>query len=123
MVAFDLDGTVLRGERYKYSWKLVWQHLGYEDHVRQQLRRRYEKEKSITYREWCDRAAEHVRAVREVIDEKPVALLGRRSNPGRPAAVRRRSSGATPRACIHPSGYGGWPLRTLMTLARPTSLA
>jgi hypothetical protein len=37
LVAFDLDGTLLQGPEYIWSWKLVWHYLGYDDSVRADL--------------------------------------------------------------------------------------
>jgi hypothetical protein len=61
LVAFDLDGTLLRGKNYKWSWKLVWKHLNYNDAVRGRLMAEYVNQKRHThkdwYKEWCDRSA------------------------------------------------------------------
>jgi HAD superfamily phosphoserine phosphatase-like hydrolase len=61
LVAFDLDGTLLRGENYTWSWPLVWQHLNYKDTVRRRLMDEYVHVKRHThknwYKEWCDRSA------------------------------------------------------------------
>src|ERR1700754_343495 len=37
IVAFDLDGTLLQGEKFKYSWQLVWNYLGYHDDLRKKF--------------------------------------------------------------------------------------
>lgn len=50
--AFDLDGTLLRGPGFKYSWQLIWHYLGYEDGVRRRLFARYLSQE-ISYEEWC----------------------------------------------------------------------
>jgi len=68
-VFFDLDGTLIRGkpaikpragvrgragyEHFRYSWQLVWEHLGYDDSIRRQYYRQYIN-KEIDYQEWCD---------------------------------------------------------------------
>jgi HAD superfamily phosphoserine phosphatase-like hydrolase len=55
LVAFDLDGTLLRG--LQFSWTLVWRHLGIPEHVRGGLMRDYLSRK-IDYDQWCSRACE-----------------------------------------------------------------
>jgi HAD superfamily phosphoserine phosphatase-like hydrolase len=61
LVAFDLDGTLLQGDNYKWSWTLVWKHLNYADTVRSNLMTRYLNKKKDGhagwYKEWCDRTA------------------------------------------------------------------
>jgi len=68
-VFFDLDGTLIRGqpsikprtgfkgqigyEHFRYSWQLVWEHLGFDDCIRKQYYRQY-LNKEIGYQEWCD---------------------------------------------------------------------
>jgi HAD superfamily phosphoserine phosphatase-like hydrolase len=65
LVAFDVDGTLLQGPGYIWSWKLVWLYLKYEDNVRAQLMAEYinvrkDKQKGW-YKEWCDVAAKKFR--------------------------------------------------------------
>jgi phosphoserine phosphatase len=62
LIAFDLDGTLLRGAKYKYSWAAVWERLAgdsdgmiWRGHMRRFLR------KEIDYIKWCDIAAEAFR--------------------------------------------------------------
>lgn len=57
-VFFDLDGTLVRGkighEGFRYSWQLVWNHLGWKD---DKLRKHYYQQYTdgkIEYDEWCD---------------------------------------------------------------------
>lgn len=60
LVAFDLDGTLLRGDDYVWSWPLVWKHLGYEDQIRKNLMAEYLEKRHTHkhwYKEWCDRSA------------------------------------------------------------------
>ena len=59
VIAFDLDGTLLRG--LEFSWKEVWRHLGYPDDVRRDGMRRYLSGK-MPYKEWCDWACQQYRA-------------------------------------------------------------
>jgi HAD superfamily phosphoserine phosphatase-like hydrolase len=51
--AFDLDGTIIQGPGFRYSWQLVWQFLGYDDAIRRKL---YAKHAAgeITYDRWCE---------------------------------------------------------------------
>lgn len=55
LVAFDLDGTILRG--YKFSWTLVWKYLGYSDGLQRTGMRRYLTSK-MSYKQWCDWACQ-----------------------------------------------------------------
>jgi HAD superfamily phosphoserine phosphatase-like hydrolase len=61
VVAFDLDGTLLHGKGYVWSWPLVWRYLKYEDGLRRKLFNEYVHNKSKTnrlwYKEWCDHSA------------------------------------------------------------------
>lgn len=50
LVAFDLDGTLLRG--MDFSWRLIWAHLGFPDALRKEGMRRY-LGGTISYPEWC----------------------------------------------------------------------
>lgn len=58
VVAFDLDGTLLRGRSFKYSWQLVWKHLGYDDAIRVRYFEKY-LDNEIDYETWCDECAFH----------------------------------------------------------------
>ncbi len=51
LVAFDLDGTLLKG--YTFSWTLVWNHLGYSKKLQKTGMQRY-RSGETTYREWCE---------------------------------------------------------------------
>lgn len=54
LVAFDLDGTLLQGKNFSYSWKTIWQYLGYDDALRQNLWDKYENNpSSYSYEQWC----------------------------------------------------------------------
>jgi HAD superfamily phosphoserine phosphatase-like hydrolase len=65
LVAFDLDGTLLQGPEYIWSWKLVWSYLNYEDSVRAQLMAQYlnvyRHKRRGWYKQWCDEAANRFR--------------------------------------------------------------
>lgn len=56
-IFFDLDGTLLRGrngyEDFRYSWQLVWSHLGFNDAERKRYYQEY-LDRTITYQRWCD---------------------------------------------------------------------
>jgi len=56
-VFFDLDGTLIRGrsgyENFRYSWQLVWEHLGFHDSERKRYYQEY-LDRKITYQRWCD---------------------------------------------------------------------
>lgn len=60
LVAFDLDGTLLQGKDFKYSWKAVWQYLGYDDSLRHDLLDKHMKNPSgYTYEQWCKDCVYH----------------------------------------------------------------
>jgi HAD superfamily phosphoserine phosphatase-like hydrolase len=66
LVAFDIDGTLLQGDYYKWSWPLVWSHLGYSDNDRRDLMNKYLQVIKAggsgwhdAYRKWCDESAVH----------------------------------------------------------------
>jgi HAD superfamily phosphoserine phosphatase-like hydrolase len=67
VVAFDFDGTLLRGEKFVFSWELVWKNLGFGKAIQNELKREYRQEagKSASrtdrikaYSRWCERAVE-----------------------------------------------------------------
>lgn len=51
VVAFDLDGTLLKG--YTFSWTLVWEYLKYPKKLQKTGMQRYRAGKT-TYQQWCD---------------------------------------------------------------------
>lgn len=65
LVAFDLDGTLLQGPGYIWSWKLVWHFLKYDDSVRAKLMAEYlnvhKHKRRGWYKQWCDEAAKKFR--------------------------------------------------------------
>ncbi len=67
VAAFDLDGTLLRGQDFDFSWEAVWQGLGFSEHIQNELRREYRKRASDdpsranrirAYQNWCDKACD-----------------------------------------------------------------
>lgn len=67
VIAFDLDGSLLRGDKYIFSWELVWRTLGFGKTVQNELRREYHKSvdngsgreaRVASYRKWCESAVE-----------------------------------------------------------------
>jgi len=70
VVAFDLDGTLLRGADFVFSWERVWSELKVAKSVQKELRNEYKlkAEGAVTpdariaaYRKWCEAAVAHFR--------------------------------------------------------------
>ena len=70
LVAFDFDGTLMRGHNFSFSWEAVWQGLAFSRRIQKQLRQEYRlrseadptRESRIrAYRDWCDKACEYFR--------------------------------------------------------------
>jgi phosphoserine phosphatase len=70
VAAFDYDGTLLRGDKFVFSWELVWQSLGFGKAIQKELKREYglrareakvRSERVAAYRNWCERAVEKYR--------------------------------------------------------------
>ncbi len=68
VAAFDLDGTLIRGEGFEFSWEAVWRGLAFGKAVQNDLRREYRKRSEAehsraarvkAYQDWCSRACEH----------------------------------------------------------------
>ena len=59
VVAFDLDGTLIRGVR-PFSWKQIWDALGYKEEIRRFGAQRYLKG-MWTHQEWCSWACDMFR--------------------------------------------------------------
>ncbi len=55
MIIFDLDGTLIKGEGFRYSWKNIWQFLKIPDGLRIKYYNEYVEIGSITYQEWCEK--------------------------------------------------------------------
>jgi len=71
LIAFDFDGTLLRGKNFVFSWEAVWKNLGFsvgiQKQLKQEYRRRSDKEgtragRIAAYQAWCERACEHFRS-------------------------------------------------------------
>lgn len=58
VIAFDLDGTLLRG--IEFSWTVVWNYLKFPDQVRKTGMLRYRRHE-FTYKEWCEWACDQFR--------------------------------------------------------------
>ena len=65
VVAFDLDGTLLRGNDFEFSWEAVWQGLAFGKGIQHELKGQYrQRSKSDpskatrvkAYQDWCDSA-------------------------------------------------------------------
>jgi len=65
IVGFDLDGTLLRGQGFQFSWEAVWSGLGFNRQIQQKLKSEYRKRaqgaatpdaRSEAYRTWCREA-------------------------------------------------------------------
>jgi phosphoserine phosphatase len=61
VVAMDVDGTLLRGAEFKYSWQAIWRHLRYDDNIRRGLLQEYENEE-LGYEEWCRKCVRYFQA-------------------------------------------------------------
>ena len=60
VIGFDLDGTLIRGPR-PFSWKQIWDLLGYSENIRKFGAQRYLKG-MWTHQEWCSWACDKFRA-------------------------------------------------------------
>lgn len=67
VAAFDFDGTLLRGEKFVFSWEAVWRSLGFGKTIQNDLKRQYRQqtaaarnrtEQTQAYQRWCDLAVE-----------------------------------------------------------------
>jgi HAD superfamily phosphoserine phosphatase-like hydrolase len=61
LVVFDLDGTLIRGNSFKYSWKYLWHAVGLPEQLRRDYYNAHVEDKSITYQEWCDKCVARLR--------------------------------------------------------------
>ena len=68
LVAFDFDGTLLRGKDFDFSWEAVWRGLGFAADIQRRLKREYGQKSSAdpsragrvaAYQAWCEKASEH----------------------------------------------------------------
>jgi HAD superfamily phosphoserine phosphatase-like hydrolase len=86
VAAFDLDGTLFRGDDFVFSWDLLWSGLGFARRTQDDLKRRYlrasrppasKADRIRAYEAWCDAAVEKFRAAgltRSRLREMSVAL-------------------------------------------------
>jgi phosphoserine phosphatase len=67
VVAFDLDGTLLRGDNYQFSWELFWNGLGFSKKIQKDLIREYRSKaqkgadrsrRVLAYHDWCRQACQ-----------------------------------------------------------------
>jgi HAD superfamily phosphoserine phosphatase-like hydrolase len=68
VAAFDLDGTLLRGPDFEFSWERVWKDLGFGKAIQRELKCEYRRrsgsgidrnERIRAYTEWCVAACEN----------------------------------------------------------------
>ena len=68
VIAFDLDGTLLRGDGFQFSWEAIWNGLGFSKRMQTDLKREYRQRSQASrdpsesiqaYREWCRKACNH----------------------------------------------------------------
>ncbi len=71
VVAFDLDGTLIRGNDFDFSWEAVWRGLGFGEAIQKDLKREYRQrcQSSPTranrvkaYQDWCDKACNNFKS-------------------------------------------------------------
>jgi HAD superfamily phosphoserine phosphatase-like hydrolase len=65
VVAFDLDGTLLRGAGFEFSWEAVWRGLAFGKGIQSKLKREYRQRSESdpsrasrirAYQDWCEKA-------------------------------------------------------------------
>lgn len=61
--AFDVDGTLLRGPGFRYSWHSIWRYLDYDDGIRRRLFQSY-LQGELSYEEWCSQCLYYFRMAR-----------------------------------------------------------
>jgi len=55
LVAFDFDGTILQGPKYRHSWQSIWRYLNYEDNIRKELQEKHKSDhKAYNFQDWCN---------------------------------------------------------------------
>lgn len=68
IVAFDFDGTLLRGPGFEFSWEILWEGLKYSKSIRSELKREYrshlvkdnsKKARIEAYDNWCNKTTEY----------------------------------------------------------------
>ena len=67
-IAFDVDGTLLRGPDFEFSWSRIWAALNVSKAVQNELRREYRRRaeadpsraaRIAAYQKWCEEAVGH----------------------------------------------------------------
>jgi len=69
VAAFDLDGSLLRGNGFTFSWEMIWQSLGFGEKIQTDLKREYRRRadnakrevRVEAYRAWCEAAVQRFR--------------------------------------------------------------
>lgn len=69
LVIFDLDGTLVKGTKFEFSWEVVWCHLGYAAKIQNKLKTEYRRNaiessklaRVSAYDNWCNQAVEYFR--------------------------------------------------------------
>jgi len=70
VAAFDLDGTLLRGPGFEFSWEVVWKGLGFGKGIQSEFKREYRAKSEAdpsrsarvaAYRAWCEKTCEQFR--------------------------------------------------------------
>jgi HAD superfamily phosphoserine phosphatase-like hydrolase len=71
VVVFDLDGTLLRGPAFDFSWEAIWEGLGFARGIQSELKREYRRRTNAdsskaarikAYQAWCDSAVEYFKS-------------------------------------------------------------
>lgn len=62
LVAFEIDGTLIVGDGFEFSWKEVWRALQGDENLRSSWMREY-RLGHITYDEWCHRCVAEFRRI------------------------------------------------------------
>ncbi|MBK8501019.1 MAG: HAD-IB family phosphatase [Saprospiraceae bacterium] len=65
LAVFDLDGTLVRGEDFDFSWEAIWRYLGFARNIQNRLKREYRRSSGDgsnslvrikAYQHWCQEA-------------------------------------------------------------------
>lgn len=79
VAAFDLDGTLLRGDGFEFSWEAIWNDLDFGVGIQNELKQAYRlrsgagasrAERIAAYEDWCERAVELFRATRKLTRDR-----------------------------------------------------
>lgn len=103
VIAFDLDGTLVRADGFKFSWEAVWTSLGFARSTQVELQREYrqrahegddDRYRIEAYRAWCRKAIEHFMARKLTRDGLRELAAGLRlTRQAKEALVRLREEG------------------------------